>query len=487
MSVATKLIPEQWMPAGRALASMAAAAIAIAMFTVAGCGRQPASEPAGAVAGDSAVEHALKHMDPKYRCPMHPDVVRDQPGECPICGMTLVKFEPGPDTGRGGPVDAQAAKPLYYRNPMDPNRTSPVPMKDEMGMDYVPVFPDAAGPGVRISPEVVQNLGVRTEPAVMGSLPRRADTVGYVGFDERRVRQVRPRAEGWVESLAVRTIGETVRAGQVLFTLYSPALESAQQEYVDALEIGNADLIDASKDRLGALGLDPGTAGRLKKAGKASGRVAYTAPVSGVVTEISLEQGSMVTPEMVAMTITELGSLWVIAEVPEAQSAWVTVGTAAEMSFPSIPGQRVAGRVEYVYPELNMETRTVKARITLDTPPAAVRPNMLASVSLVGAVGTETVNIPRSALIRTGTEDRVVIALGDGRFAPRRVVAGAESGERIAITEGLAAGENVVVAGQFLLDSEANLRAGLDRLGSEPPAASAPPAAGEPVAHDQHD
>ncbi len=487
MTAGTKLIPQQWMPAGRALASVVAAATAIAMVTVAGCGRQPASEPAGAASADSATEHAVRHMDPKYRCPMHPDVVRDQPGECPICGMTLVKFEPDAGEASGASTDAQDAKPLYYRNPMDPKRTSPVPMKDEMGMDYIPVFPDAAGPGVRISPEVVQNLGVRTEAAAMSSLPRRADTVGYVGFDERRVRQVRPRAEGWVESLEVRTLGETVRAGQVLFTLYSPALESAQQEFVDALEIGNADLIDASRDRLGALGLDPATAVRLKKAGKASGRVAYTAPVSGVVTEISIEQGSMLTPDMVAMTITELGSLWVIAEVPEAQSAWVAVGTSAEMSFPSIPGNRVVGHVEYVYPELNMETRTVKARITLETPPAAVRPNMLASVSLVGVGGTETVNIPRSALIRTGTEDRVVIALGDGRFAPRRVVAGAESGQRIAITEGLAAGENVVVAGQFLLDSEANLRAGLDRMGSEPAAASEPPQASEPVTHDSHD
>jgi membrane fusion protein, copper/silver efflux system len=368
---------------------------------------------------------------------------------------------------------AQAAKPLFYRNPMDPNRTSPVPMKDEMGMDYIPVFPDAAGPGVLISPEVVNNLGVRTEPAVESSLPRRVDTVGYVGFDERNVRQVRPRAEGWVESLAVRTMGETVRAGQVLFTLYSPMLESAQQEYLDALKIGNGDLIAASKDRLGALGLDSGTAGRLQKAGRASGRVAYAAPVSGVVTEIELKEGSMVTPEMVAMTITELASLWVIAEVPEAQSAWVAAGTAAEMSFPSLPGQRVAGHVDYVYAELNMETRTVKARITLDSPPSGIRPNMLASVSLVGAGGALVVSVPRSALIRTGSEDRVVIALGGGRFAPRRVVAGAESGERVAITEGLAAGENVVVAGQFLLDSEANLRAGLGRLSAESPPAQA--------------
>jgi Cu(I)/Ag(I) efflux system membrane fusion protein len=385
------------------------------------------------------------------------------------------------NAAKEGTAAAQAAKPLFYRNPMDPNRTSPVPMKDEMGMDYIPVFPDAAGPGVLISPEVVNNLGVRTEPAVEGSLPRRVDTVGYVGFDERHVRQVRPRAEGWVESLSVRTMGETVRAGQVLFTLYSPMLESAQQEYQDALKVGNRDLIDASKDRLAALGLDPGAAGRLEKTGRASGRVTYTAPISGVVTGIELEQGSMLTPEMVAMTITETGSLWVIAEVPEAQSAWVAAGTAAEMSFPSLPGQPVAGHVDYVYPELNMETRTVKARITLDSPPAGIRPNMLASVSLVGAGGAPVVSVPRSALIRTGSEDRVVIALGDGRFAPRRVVAGAESGQRVAITEGLATGENVVVAGQFLLDSEANLRAGLGRLSEESPPAPAP------EAHEPHD
>jgi membrane fusion protein, copper/silver efflux system len=367
-----------------------------------------------------------------------------------------------------------AARPLYYRNPMDPNRTSPIPMKDEMGMDYIAVFPEETGSEVRISPLVVQNLGVRTEPASMGALPRRADTVGYVSFDNRRVQQVRPRAEGWVESLAVRTMGDTVRAGQVLFTLYSPMLESAQQEYLDALKVGNRDLIDASQDRLRALGLDAGAAARIAKAGRPSGHVPYVAPISGVVTEIELKEGSMVTPEMVAMTITELGSLWLIAEVPEVQAGWVTAGTAAEMRFSSLPGTVIAGRVEYVYPELDMETRTLKARITLDRPPASIRPNMLASVSLVGTNGADVVSIPRSALIRSGTEERVVVALGDGRFAARRVVAGEESGERVAITEGLAAGENVVVAGQFLLDSEANLRAGLGRLGGESPPADAP-------------
>ena len=359
---------------------------------------------------------------------------------------------------------AQPAKPLNYRNPMDPKRTSPVPMKDEMGMDYIPVFAEAGGPEVRISPAVVQNLGVRTEPARRSRLDRRIEAVGYVSFDERRMQQGRPRAEGWVQGLAVRALGESVRAGQLLFTLYSPMLESAQQEYLDAQRIGNRELIDASHDRLRALGLDPGTPAQLAKSGRVSGRVPFYAPISGVVTELEVKEGAMVRPEMVVMTITDPGSLWVIAEVPEAQAGWLHTGASAEIRFSSLPGEPVAGRIEYVYPELNLERRTVRARITLERPPATIRANMLASVSLAGAAGEEVVNIPRSALIRSGTEERVVIALGEGRFIARKVVAGAESGDRVAIREGLAEGEQVVISGQFLLDSEANLRSGLERL-----------------------
>jgi Cu(I)/Ag(I) efflux system membrane fusion protein len=288
---------------------------------------------------------------------------------------------------------------------------------------------------------------------------------------------VRPRAEGWVEGLSVRAMGETVSAGQLLFTLYSPMLESVQQEYLDALKIGNRELIDASRDRLRAVGLDAGTASRLAKSGRAAGKVAFHAPISGVITELEAREGAMLTPEMSAMTITELGSLWVVAEVPESQSSWVRQGTHAEVRFPSQPGEPIPGRVEYVYPELNMETRTVRARIVLDAPPQDVRPNMLATVSLVTADGEPVLHVPRNAVIRNGARDRVVVALGDGRFASRNVVAGAEGGDRIAIREGLQEGDRVVVAAQFLLDSEANLGAGLDRLDDRPaePAPTVPP------------
>ena len=436
---------------------------------VAGCAReqQPASasEPASAAADDGAAEHAAKHADPLYRCPMHPDVVRNEPGKCPICGMELVKVEPEPAESAGAAKAAPQGKPLYYRHPHDPNRTSPEPKQDEMGMDYVPVYADAAGPEVRISPAVVNNLGVRTEAAAKAAPERRAATVGYVAFDERRMRQVQPRAEGWIEGLAVRAMGETVKAGQLLFTLYSPMLEIAQQEYLDAQRIGNRDLIEASRERLRALGLDAGAAERLARAGRASGRVPFYAPIGGVVTDLAVREGAMVEPNMMVLTITELGSLWVIAEVPESQAAWVRAGTAAEIRLPSLPGETLAGRVEYVYPELNMETRTLRARIVLDDAGPGLRPNMLANVTLVGEAGEPAVMVPRSALIRSGSEDRVVVALGEGRFVPRRVVVGPESGDRVVIRDGLAEGEQVVVTGQFLLDSEANLRAGMERLG----------------------
>ena len=229
-----------------------------------------------------------------------------------------------------------------------------------------------------------------------------------------------------------------------------------------------------------------GTASRLAKTGRVSARVPFHAPIAGVVTELEAREGVMLSPDMPAMTITEIGSLWVVAEVPEAQSSWVKSGTHAEVRFPSQPGEPIHGRVEYVYPELNMETRTLRARIVLDAPPQGVRPNMLATVSLMAGEGDAVLHIPRSALIRNGSRDRVVVALGGGRFASRNVVAGAEAGDRITIREGLQEGERVVVAAQFLLDSEANLGAGLDRLSDgEGAAPSSPPAADPHAGHRQ--
>ncbi len=409
--------------------STATLGLLLALGLVAACGQQAsdeASEPAVAAADDTAAEHALKHTDPLYRCPMHPEVVRDEPGTCPICGMQLVLVPPDDDS-----VAASAA-------------------------------PEDAG--VKLSAAVVQRLGVRTEAAQRGELRRELETVGYVAFDERRIREVRTRAAGWVEGLAVRATGETVKAGQPLFTLYSPTLAAAQQEYRDAQAIGNEELIEASRERLRSLGVG---------AGSGSGRTTYVAPVAGIVTELGVREGAEVTPAMAAVTIVESDQLWVFADLPESLAGLAGVGTPAQLRFAYSPGKSLAGTVDYVYPEIDPQTRTVRLRITL-VPPPGLRPNMLAEVSLAGAVMADVVHVPRSAVIRDGREERVVVALGEGRFASRKVVTGVESGERIAVLEGLRAGESVVVAGQFMIDSESSLRSALDRFATPGEGAAAP-------------
>jgi Cu(I)/Ag(I) efflux system membrane fusion protein len=401
----------------------------LALCLVAGCARpasDEATEPMPAAADDTAAEHVSKHLDPLYRCPMHPEVVRDEPGPCPICGMQLVLVPPGDDAvaAPGAAVDA----------------------------------------GVTLSAAVVQRLGVRTEAAQRGEMRRELSTVGYVAFDERRIREVRTRAAGWVEGLAVRATGETVKAGQPLFTLYSPTLAAAQQEYRDAQAIGNADLVEASRERLRSLGVGSGSG---------NGRTTYVAPVAGIVTELGVREGAEVTPAMSAVTIVESDRLWVFADLPESLAGLADVGTPAQLRFAYSPGKSLSGTVDYVYPEVDPQTRTVRLRITL-APPPGLRPNMLAEVSLAGAVIADVVHVPRSAVIRDGREERVVVALGEGRFAPRKVVTGVESGDRIAVLEGVQAGESVVVAGQFMIDSESSLRSALDRLDASGEAVAAP-------------
>ena len=197
---------ESSLAGGHGSARTIIALLTIAVILIAGCAKEPPAAPATAASGESAAEHALKHTDPLYRCPMHPDVVRNEPGDCPICGMALVKVEPEPAVAADAVPPGGIGEPSYYRHPHDPQRTSPTPRKDEMGMDYVPVYAEATGPEVRISPAVINNLGVRTESATLATLPRRAQTVGFVTFDDRRVRQVRPRADGWIEGLSVLSL-----------------------------------------------------------------------------------------------------------------------------------------------------------------------------------------------------------------------------------------------------------------------------------------
>jgi Cu(I)/Ag(I) efflux system membrane fusion protein len=356
---------------------------------------------------------------------------------------------------------------LYWVAPMDANYRRDKPGKSPMGMELVPVYADAAGSdggGITIAPEVVQNLGVRTAVVERTRLWRGIDTVGYVDYDESKVSHIHLRTEGWIENLAVESEGERVTQGQRLFDLYSPALVNAQEEFVQALKLGNTGLVRASRSRLSALGVPAGQVKQLEKDRKPQQTIPVYAPQDGVVADMSVREGMFVKPSNNIMSLADLSSVWLLAEIFERQADWVAVGQPAEVSLAFLPGRTWEGTVEYIYPSLDPKTRALKARLRFPNEGESLKPNMYANVKIYGGPKNDVLAIPVEALIRTGREERVVIAVGEGRFESRMVRAGIESGEWIEIIEGIEAGEKIVVSGQFLIDSEASLKASMKRM-----------------------
>jgi membrane fusion protein, copper/silver efflux system len=372
-------------------------------------------------------------------------------------------------------VEGDGREILYWQAPMDPGYRSDKPGKSPMGMDLVPVY--ATEGIVTIDPALVSNLGVRTAPAEHGRLSRRIETVGYVGFDEDTLRHVHTRVEGWIERLVPRTAGEPVAAGQLLFELYSPTLVNAQQEYLAAARSGSTALREASRDRLLALGVAAGEIERLDRERTVSQRVRVHADTEGFVAHLGVREGVFVEPATEVMSIAQLDRVWIQAEVFERQAAWVEAGQLAEVELDYLPGTRLRGTVDYVYPELDPATRTLRVRLRFENEDLLMRPNMFARVTLHGTETEPVVHVPREALIRGGAEDRVVVALGQGRFRAQPVEAGIESGDRVVILSGLSAGVRVVTSAQFLIDSEANVESALGRFDAESP--ELPPAGHE--------
>ncbi len=357
-------------------------------------------------------------------------------------------------------------KILYWVAPMDPNYRRDKPGKSPMGMDLIPVYADEEGEdnSVKISPAVIQNLGVRTAVVERARLGRLIETVGYVRYDESRLVHVHPRTDGWIERLLVESEGERVRKGQLLYTLYSPTLVNAQEEYLQGMRSGNKILLAASRERLIALGVSEDQIERLRRTRKVMQTIEFRAPQDGIVATLKVRAGMYVQPATEMMQLADLSTVWLLAEVFEQQVHWTHVGDPAEVRLSFLPGRVWEGKVEYIYPNLDPRTRTLTVRLRFDNPDEALKPNMYANVRIYGGFKPGILVIPREALIRMDSESRVIVALGEGRFAPRVVKPGIESGDWVEIVDGLKEGEKVVVSGQFLIDSEASIKASMMRM-----------------------
>ncbi len=358
----------------------------------------------------------------------------------------------------------------YWAAPMDPDYRRDAPGLSPMGMDLIPVYEDAEEDLdgelsiVKIRPEVVHNLGVRVANVARGTLWKRIDTVGYIDYDETRINHIHTRTEGWIEKLQVRAEGEQVKRGQLLFELYSPPLVNAQEEYLQALASGNLRLAHASQEKLAALGISKTQIDQLEKDKKITQNIRFYASQSGILINLGVREGMYIKPETQIISIANLDTIWLLAEVFERQANWVATGQRAEAKLPSMPGVVWRGIVEYIYPDLNPVTRTLRVRLRFDNTTGKLKPNMYSHVTIFAGEKKDIISIPRAALIRDAEQARVIKVLGDGRFRAQTVVAGMESGDRIEIMSGLTDGDEVVISAQFLIDSESNLKASLNRM-----------------------
>ncbi|WP_288131967.1 efflux RND transporter periplasmic adaptor subunit [Microbulbifer sp.] len=361
-------------------------------------------------------------------------------------------------------------KILYWVAPMDPNFRRDGPGKSPMGMDLVPVYEGEAGPSapgtVTISPQVENNLGVRTAPAEKGPVATAVETVGLVQLDEDRLHHVHTRLSGWVHKSWVTAVGDHVQKGQPLVAIYSPELVKAQSELVAALESGNRTLIEATRARLNSLGVPAEQVREVSRSRKVSQTITLYAPSDGYVNEFAARDGMYLTPATTLMSIGPLQTVWVEGELFPKQGARVKVGDTATLQGDFAPGRTWTGELVHILPDLDPQTRTLRVRVQVDNVDKSLRPGMFVRLQLEGPK-VDTLSVPRSALIRTGEMDRVVIAEGGGRYRSVRVRAGRELGERVEILDGIDAGTEVVTSAQFLLDSESSISADLDRIGGE--------------------
>ncbi len=374
-------------------------------------------------------------------------------------------------------------KVLYWHDPMVPGPRFDKPGKSPfMDMQLVPVYADEGNEaGVRISPQVQQNLGVRLASVTRAQVADAFDAVGTVQFDERRTEAVQTRVAGYIERLWVRAPMEFVRKGQGLATIYAPDWLGPQNEYLALKRAGvSQDLLAAARERMHALSIPDVLLRQSEQAGTAQARFTLPAPVSGVVAELGVREGVAVTPGMTLFRIAALDQVWVVADIPEAQAGRLLRGQKVRAVLQADPSQSFAGDLKEILPQVNTATRSVQARFEVDNRAGRLLPGTLLRLQLAGPV-TDRLVVPAEAVIRTGTRAVAIVRRQDGSFEPHEVQLGADLGDSVEVLQGLRAGDQVVASGQFLVDSEARLKSVLGAMAATP-APAMPPAAGVPAA-----
>ncbi|MBE3651502.1 efflux RND transporter periplasmic adaptor subunit [Vibrio navarrensis] len=396
-------------------------------------------------------------------------------------GFTANQYFNAHDMSAMAATDNKAShEPLYWVAPMDPNYKRDKPGKSPMGMDLIPVYADdLAGandkPGtVKIDPSVENNLGVKTAAVELAKLSPRIETVGYIAFDESQLWQTNVRVSGWVEKLYINAVGEQVKKGEVLFTLYSPELVKAQEELLNAKRTGRDGLVKGATERLLSLGVDREQINQVIRRGKASQTIEIKALANGVIASLNIREGGYLSPAQAVISAGPLNEVWVDAEVFERQAHWLTNGSQASMTLDALPGKAWQGEVDYVYPILDPKTRTLRMRLKFANPNGELKPNMFANITLQPVSDSEVLTVPKSSVIRSGGMTRVVLAQGDGKYRSARIETGREADDKVEVLQGLNQGDRIVTSAHFMLDSESSQTADLSRInGVEAPAENA--------------
>ncbi|MFB3056274.1 MAG: efflux RND transporter periplasmic adaptor subunit [Ignavibacteriaceae bacterium] len=412
-----------------------------------------------------------------YTCGMHPDIILDEPGNCPICEMELT-----PIKSNGSIKSSGERKILFWHAPMDPNEIYDEPGKSKMGMDLVPVYEDEAdGSGiVTIDPEIQQNMNVKTEVVVSKSLSSEVITNGVLATDETKEYIATTRVNGWIEKLYINYTGQKVRKGDKLMDIYSPELVAAQQELITALsyyesvkktkfqEISESgeELVRNAVRKLQLFNISDSEIESIIATGKVSTHLTLYARKSGTVLSKNVREGIKIAPGTELVRIADLSTLWLLADVYEYELSKVHLGSKAEIRFNYLPGKIYNGTVSFIYPTLDPVSRTAKLRIVMDNSSGELKPAMFANITVKGEELEKRPTIPENAVLRSGSRDIVILALGDGKFKPVDVELGIYANGYYQVLKGLNEGNKIVTSAQFLIDSESNLRAAISQFQS---------------------